>query len=164
MTAGEQEHDEAQCDQLCAGCDETTAITAIDRRSFLTRGALAAAALALAACGGGAGSDVMAPSSVSLALTVANYPALASIGGVALVSASSSPIAVVRTGTSSFVALSRICPHQGATVNISASGFTCPRHGATFNTTGAWVGGQGASSLHSYPTSYDASTGVLTVG
>ena len=152
-----------QCGQPCGGCDEPVTLNTIGRREFLARGALAAAAIALAACGG-AGSDATAPNSVALSLKVSDYPALASVGGLALVSASGSPLAVVRTSETSFVVLSRICPHQGATVNTSASGFTCPRHGATFNTTGTWVGGQRTSSLHSYPSSYDASTGVLTVG
>ena len=148
-----------------AACDACVvhAATGMGRRAFLVRGAMAAAAVALAACGG-AGSDATAPTSVSLSLKVSDYPALASDGGVALVNAGGSPIAIVRTGTDSFIALSRVCPHQGATVNRTSSGFTCPQHGATFNTTGTWIGGQRTSSLHSYPTSYDASTGTLTVG
>ena len=154
---------QAGCGATC-GCVSTaqTDIGGIDRRAFLLRGAVAAAAVALAACG--ASSDAMAPSSVSASVKVSDYPALATVGGVALVTASGSPIAVVRTGTTTFVALSRICPHQGATVNSNGSGFTCPQHGARFSTTGAWVGGQRTSSLRSYPTAYDDSTGTITIG
>lgn len=157
--------DQTQCDTACGGCGDTVVADGIDRRAFLMRGALAAAAVALAACGGGlSDGSVTAPSSVSLSLKVADYPALASVGGVALVDAGGSPLAIVRTATGSFVALSRICPHQGATVGTSANGFTCPRHGARFNATGSWIGGQETSNLHSFPTSYDASTETLTVG
>jgi cytochrome b6-f complex iron-sulfur subunit len=78
-----------------------------------------------------------------------------SIGGVAL--------AIVRTGTSSFVALSRICPHQGGIVQQSGNGFQCPVHGATFSQTGQWVGGQRTNSLHAYATAYDATAGTLTI-
>ena len=72
-------------------------------------------------------------------------------------------MAVVRTGTNAFVALSRTCPHQGETVNISGSGFYCPGHGATFNSTGGWTGGQRTSNLHAYATQYDAASGQLTI-
>jgi Rieske Fe-S protein len=70
----------------------------------------------------------------------------------------------VRTGATSFVALSRVCPHQGATVNTSSGGFTCPRHGARFNLTGTWIGGERTSNMRSYPTTFDAATDTLTIG
>lgn len=125
---------------------------------------MAAAAAALAAC---AASDVTGtsfPSSVAMSIKVADYPTLANVGGVALVSASGSPIAVVRTGTSTFVALSRICPHQGSTVNAVTGGFLCPNHGARFDQNGTWTGGQRTSNMRSYATSYDATTGTITIG
>ena len=134
----------------------------VDRRTFLSQALLAAAATALAACG--AGSDSTAPSSISSSVNVSTYPTLASVGGVTAVSINGNPIAIVRTGTSSFLALSRVCPHQGTTVNVLSSGFYCPNHGAQFDATGTWIGGQRTSSLMSYPTSYDAATGVLTIG
>ena len=137
----------------------------VDRRTFLAQGALAAAAAALAACGLSSGVPT-APGSLSSPLTinVANYPALTNVNGVAYVSADRSPLAIVRTGASSFVALSRICPHAGSTVNTASFGFLCPGHGAEFDDTGRWIGGQRTSSLTSYPTQFDAATGMLTVG
>ena len=72
-----------------------------------------------------------------------------------------SPIDVSAT---SYVALSRVCPHQGGIVNRSGSGFLCPNHGAQFALSGQWVGGQRTNSLHSYTTSFDAATGTLTIG
>ena len=72
-------------------------------------------------------------------------------------------MAIVRTASASFVALSRVCPHQGGIVNPSGSGFQCPIHGAQFSSTGTWTGGQRTSSLHAYNTSYDAVTEVLTI-
>jgi len=137
----------------------------VDRRTFLAQGALAAAAAALAACGFSSGVPT-APGSLSspLTITVASYPTLANVNGVAYVNAGGNPLAVVRTGTSSFVALSRICPHAGSTVNTASYGFLCPGHGAEFDDTGRWIGGQRTSSLTSYPTQYDAATGMLTIG
>ena len=99
----------------------------------------------------------------SATVNVNDYAALAATGGIALVTVSGAPLAIVRTGTSSFLALSRRCPHQGTTVNVSGGGFLCPNHGAQFNSSGTWVGGERTSSMTSYSTSYNTATGVLTI-
>ena len=152
----------AGCGQSCGAL--SPAGSEIGRRTFLAQTALLAAAAALAACSAG-GSDLTSPSlSGQTTITISDYPALASVGGIALVTIQSSPFAIVRTGTSSFVTLSRICPHQGSTVNQSGSGFLCPNHGAQFNASGTWIGGQSTSSLRSYATSYDAAAGTLLIG
>lgn len=154
----------------CAhACALATTDGAVDRRGFLSQAVLAAAAAALAACGGGGGGggDVAgptAPTTVGTSLRVADYPALATTGGVATATVNGTPIAVVRTGASTFVALSRICPHQGFTVNPTAGGFLCPGHGAQFDATGTWVGGQRTTNLRAYQTTYDPATGVLAIG
>jgi cytochrome b6-f complex iron-sulfur subunit len=128
----------------------------------MVQSALLTAAAALAACGGGG--DLSAPPLPSgTSIDVTAYPALATVGGVAMVNLSGAQIAIVRTGTSSFVALSRICPHQGGTIQQVGSGFQCPVHGATFSQTGQWVGGQPTTNMHSYTTSYDAATGKLAI-
>jgi Rieske Fe-S protein len=101
---------------------------------------------------------------VSMTLTVADYPALANVGGVAYVASGNNPLAVVRTGSDTFDVVSRICPHAGGTVNSNGDGFTCPVHGARFMNSGTWEGGQPTSNLTSYSTQYDAGTGILTIG
>jgi cytochrome b6-f complex iron-sulfur subunit len=138
-------------------------LTGIGRRTFLIQSAVLAAAAALAACG--ATGDATAPTLPASGNTidVNSYPALNNIGGIAMVTFGSAPVAIVRTGASSFVALSRVCPHQGGIVNQSGSGFQCPVHGAQFTDTGQWVGGQRTTNLHAYTTSYDAATATLTV-
>ena len=73
-------------------------------------------------------------------------------------------MAIVRTGDTTFAAFSRICPHQGGTIQVTSSGFQCPVHGATFNRSGTWVGGQRTTNMRQYPTTYDAATGTLTIG
>ncbi len=130
----------------------------MDRRAFIAQGVLAVAAVALAGC-----VPIDGPTSINGSIKVSDYPTLAATGGIALVSVSGTPLAIVRTGTATFVALSRSCPHQGTTVNTSGSGFQCPRHGAQFSATGAWVGGQPTTNLRSYTTSFDATTGTLTI-
>jgi cytochrome b6-f complex iron-sulfur subunit len=153
------------CGHACGAVTPTAAAGGeIGRRTFLAQSAMLAAAAALAACAGG-GADATAPNLTGQAtLAVGDYPALANVGGTALVSVQGSPMAIVRTGTSTFVALSRICPHQGSIVNQSASGFLCPNHGAQFNSTGSWVGGERTSNMRSYATSYNSGTGTLTIG
>jgi cytochrome b6-f complex iron-sulfur subunit len=142
--------------------DAVSCNACLGRREFLQRSALfAAAAAALAAC---APSDSTAPSlNGTVQVKVSDYPSLANVGGIATLTANGAPIAVVRTGASSFIALSRVCPHQGFTVNSTGNGFFCPGHGAQFSSTGQWEGGQRTSNLHAYATSYDATSGVVTI-
>lgn len=143
------------------GSDGSAIANGIGRRTFLVQSALMAAAAALAAC---AVADTTAPTlNAGTSINVNGYPALANVGGIAMVTVGGAQLAIVRTGTTTFAALSRVCPHQGGIVNQSGSGFLCPNHGAQFNSTGQWVGGQSTSSLHSYITSYDASTGTLSL-
>jgi Rieske Fe-S protein len=126
-------------------------------------GAAALALAALTACGGG--DTLTSPSTVpSTSFKLSDYPALASVGGVATVSIGSTPIAIVRTGTSAFSAFSSICPHQGSTIDVTSTGFHCPNHGATFNASGVWIGGERTGNLTSYPVQYDSTAGTLTVG
>jgi Rieske Fe-S protein len=142
----------------CAGCE------AMDRRTFLAQAALAAGVAAfLAACS--AGSDVTAPGFTgTLVVSVSDFPALSAVGGLARVDGGKgSPVAAVRTGDAQYAAFSLVCPHQGATVNISGAGFQCPQHGARFASDGSWTGGQPTSSLHKLSATFDSSTGELTI-
>jgi len=133
------------------------------RREFLKKSAAAAALLALAACGM---SDSTAPSSLaSTTIDLSTTPALTPVGGVAVMSISGSPVAVVHETATTFAAFSLICPHAGNTVqSVGAQGFYCPGHGARFDLAGDWIGGQRTSNLRSYPTQYDAAAGTVTVG
>ena len=135
----------------------------LERRAFLSQGALALLATVVAACGVGA-DFLTAPASVSLSVRVADYSSLASVGGVAYVTSGGSPLAIVRTSASDFVVLSRICTHQGGVVNSVSGGFECPRHGARFNASGTWIGGERTTSLHTYPAAWDEASGTLTIG
>lgn len=134
---------------------------AIDRRAFLTSSAMAALLLSLPACGDLTGPDV--GPSIGHTITVADFPDLTPVGGVVFVSLDGSPLALVRAGDASFLALSRVCPHRGSLVNETAGGFVCPRHGARFDAGGTWVGGQLTTSLRERSTHYDVSTDVLTI-
>jgi Rieske Fe-S protein len=136
------------------------------RREFVASAAAALAAMALAACSTtGTGDFLTSPGTVtSTSIKVSDFPALANVGGVATTTVSGVPIAIVRTGASTFAAFSRICPHQGSTIDVFNNGFQCPRHGATFNLSGQWIGGQPTSNMRSYPATYDAASATLTIG
>ena len=147
----------------CQGCALVRgAEPVVDRLTFLKQSAASIAMLALAACGG---SNLTAPSTLtSTTLSLASNPGLANVGGVVTVHIDGSPVAVVRESTTTFAAFSLICPHQGQTVQAQTSRFFCPGHGATFNLNGQWTGGQRTNNLRSYPATYDASAGTVTVG
>jgi len=156
----------------CAGCGPRTGVApsnGIGRRTFLAQSAVLAAIAALNACGAGDAGGLTAPdlggssTKGATAIKVSDQPALANVGGVALVTLVGSPFAIVRTSATSFLALSRVCPHQGSIVNVTSTGFLCPNHGARFSSTGQWVGGERTSSLRSYTTTYDPTTDTLTV-
>lgn len=148
--------DSRVCDRSCA----------LGRREFLGAAALTALALLETACGDGliGGTGPGAVSGGPLVVTLSQYPALAAVGGVARVDGGNgSPVALVRTGTATFTALSLVCTHQGTTVNLNGSGFLCPNHGARFSGTGQWQGGQPTSNLHAIATTYDATAGKVTI-
>lgn len=157
----------------CRGCaaDESRFLTAsevvesaIGRRTFLVQSGILAAIAALNACGGLSAGDVTQPSlPANSSIKVGDYPTLANVGGVALLSLGGAPIAIVRTSTTDFLALSRVCPHQGGLITVSGNDFVCTRHGATFNLNGTWIGGQRTSNMRQYTTSYDATSGTLTI-
>lgn len=145
------------CDRSCV----------VGRREFLGAAALTALALLETACGdgeiGGTGPDG-STSGGTLVVTVSNFAALATIGGVARVDGGSgAPVALVRAGAASFTALSLVCTHQGTTVNLNGSGFLCPNHGARFSSTGQWQGGQPTSNLRTLAATYDAAAGTVMV-
>jgi Rieske Fe-S protein len=141
----------------------------MDRRAFLSQSTIAAVtALLIEACGSGVWEPTSPQANVipstGLTFTMSSYPALASVGGIAkVVDPTGAPLALVRTGAATFVALSLACPHQGTTVNISGSGFLCPNHGARFAADGTWTGGQATANLTSYAVTYNAAAGTLTI-
>ncbi len=146
------------------GCAECAEKAGASRRDFIaTSAATAAAALLLAACGGVTGATGVNTGPVSLSVQISNYPPLKAVGGIARVDNGGTPVAAVRTGASTFAAFSLICPHFGCTVGINGSSFLCPCHGSRYASTGTWIGGQPTTNLTSLNTSYNATSGVLTI-
>lgn len=151
------------CDGQCAGAESDAG-----RREFLTRAGLAAVSgLLLGSCG--ALVDLFKPggstqlSGGPLTINVADYPALATVGGIALLRNVPAPMAAVRASETAFLVFSRTCPHQGSTIGLNGTGFRCPNHGAQFDAGGNNVGGFRTGSLGRYTATFDATNGVLTI-
>ncbi|MBW7932629.1 MAG: Rieske 2Fe-2S domain-containing protein [Gemmatimonadaceae bacterium] len=148
-------------------CDGTGC--ALGRREFLGATALAALAILETACGDGqigpeAPNDYPTPGGPTLTVTVASFTALANVGGAARVDQGSGlPVALVRTGATTFAAFSLRCPHEGVTVSVQGGAFYCTGHGARFNSSGTWIGGQRTTNLRSLANTYDAGAGTVTI-
>lgn len=140
------------------------------RREFISQATLAAVATVLAACSGGG--DVTAPSGnqqvgsggTTLTITLATFPTLSAVGGIAAVgSLGSKPIAVVRTAATTYLALSRVCTHANCTINVNATNFTCPCHGSRFNSTGQVTQGPATTALERFTATLSADGTTLTI-
>ncbi len=136
----------------------------VDRRTFLSATTLAAAAVLLQACSGGSNGATFftGPTGGTLVVKLSDFPALANVGGLARVdNGVGAPTALTRTAASTFVGVTMVCTHQGATIDvINAASFKCPNHGALFSATGVWQGGQPTTPLATYAATFD---GVNTV-
>lgn len=141
----------------CQSCDLRS------RREFLEWTLAVIGVGALGAC---SSDTVTTPAITAFTVRIADFPSLASVGGIAVVGSGgpgAEPIAVVRTSSTTFLALSLICPHQGVTIGVSSPGFLCPGHGATFALDGTWTGGQPTTNLGRYTLSYDPASGTLQI-
>lgn len=107
-----------------------------------------------------------------LAVTIANWPALANVGGAAgsVGNVAGVGVSIVRTGANSFAAFSMRCPHQGTTIRVAnfnntGSAFRCPNHDALWNSAGRLIPAsrQSTSSLTALSVTYAAGDTVLYV-
>jgi cytochrome b6-f complex iron-sulfur subunit len=125
------------------------------RREFVSTAASALAASALAACGMPAGPDaaITGPSTVKVPLM-----AVGQTVGVDNVGVGGQGIAVTRLTTTSVVAVSRQCTHQGCTLALPGSSggqLFCPCHGSLFTVQGSVVQGPATTPLRTFTASID---------
>lgn len=153
-------------------CDHDCVL--LRRRELLGAAALTALALLQASCGDGqigptavdvSNNDGTVVSGNKLVVTIASYAALANTGGAARVDTGRGlPVALVRTGATTFLALSLQCPHEGFTIDVQSSGFYCRNHGARFTSNGTWTNSaQRTTNMVSLPLTYDAAAGTVTI-
>lgn len=85
---------------------------------------------------------------VTVDLSHEDFSNLGTVGGFAY----SGDIIIIRSSESNYIALSKICTHQGCTVsyNHDESQLPCPCHGSVYNTSGGVVNGPAEESLVKY--------------
>ena len=140
----------------------------LTRRDFLGKVAIVAGAVIAAGCSASdltsGGTDPIPGGSITFKST--DYAGLAATGQPVEVKTSTggtAGIAVVRTGTSTFLALAMACTHEGTKVNIAGTIFSCPNHGARFSSTGAVTLGPANRALAQRTLAYDATPDTITV-
>ncbi|HEX6835769.1 MAG TPA: Rieske (2Fe-2S) protein [Polyangia bacterium] len=110
---------------------------------------LGGVAVELLACGSSA--PTLTPTSGMVTLGFAQFPALRSPGGSAVVQVQNEfPIVVVRTSDSDAVALSATCTHAACLVDYDGRQIHCPCHDANFGLDGAVLGGPTSIPLPTY--------------
>ncbi|NQU55143.1 MAG: Rieske (2Fe-2S) protein [Bacteroidetes bacterium] len=84
------------------------------------------------------------------------YSALGTVGG----SANKGNIIIIRTGDTSYIALSNVCTHQQCTVgyNHGTTELICPCHGSKYSTSGAVTNGPAPTSLKKYTVTKDGNS------
>lgn len=116
----------------------------LNRRDFLARSALAAAALVAAeACGDGqigpsaphitGGGDPNLPVGGPIVVKLASVPALATVGTLVDIG---SERALIRTGPTTFLGLSKVCTHEQCETEVRNNRLECPCHGSIFSNNG----------------------------
>jgi len=93
---------------------------------------------------------------VTIDLTSDDFSDLGTVGGYAY----SGNIIIIRSGSDSYLAFSKICTHQQCTVtyNASENELPCPCHGSVFSTSGAVLEGPATSSLKKYSVNKEGDT------
>jgi len=138
----------------------------LNRRDFLAKTALAAAALVVAE---GCGDGQIGPAAVQLGagttIRLQDFPQLANVGVVVPITAER---ALVRTSATDFLGLSRVCTHQGCLTDIRNNEFECPCHGSIFSSDGSVIRGPNIESppigpLQKLTTTFNQAAGTVTV-
>ncbi len=146
----------------------------LNRREFLAKSALAAAALAaLEACGNGqigppvrnTGGDPNQPTGGPFTIRIADQPGLGATGTLVDIGHDR---AVIRTAATTFVAFSKICTHQQCTTDVRNNEFECPCHGSRFANDGSVLNGPNIPSppigpLLKLAVTFNAGDGTITV-
>ena len=92
-------------------------------------------------------------------LTSSTYEDLGTVGGYVY----EGDIMIFRTGDNTYLALSKVCTHEGCTVAYSHSNgdVLCPCHSSRFSTSGTVLNGPAATNLKKYNVQKDGD--ILTI-
>jgi cytochrome b6-f complex iron-sulfur subunit len=137
------------------------------RREFVVT---TVAAVAAARCGGGGSPTAPAPAPTPTPPSAAPNEVRVPLPAVGVTVAATGqlltplPLAVTRLTETDVVAVSRVCTHEGCTVNLPVAKLltlNCPCHGSRFQVTGQVVNGPAARPLASFPAAIDGNQVVI---
>ncbi len=96
---------------------------------------------------------------ITVDLTDPAFTALKNVGGYAY----KNDIIIIRSTDTVYLALSKVCTHNGCDVTYSSTNkdLPCPCHGSKFSTTGAVINGPAATNLKTYNVKQDGN--ILTI-
>lgn len=144
----------------------------MERKEFLSLVGLSSASALAAVCMGSCSKSTentttpgqpTTPTNVNITLdlTQAANASLATPGGFIYTGA----IIVAKTISGSYIAVSKVCTHQGSTIEYQGTNqrFYCPNHGATFTDTGSFIAGPDSlASLKQYKTTLSGNMLTIT--
>ncbi len=114
------------------------------------------------------GDPLPAAAGGTVTFALADHPALAELGGSTLahVPAASDCLILLRVDETTVAALSSVCTHQGCDVGYSSDArkLVCPCHGSEYGLDGAVLKDPAPRPLRRYPTSFDGTRIVVTIG
>lgn len=97
-----------------------------------------------------------------LSVQLGKIPALATVGGsVRIGIIKGKPVAISRTGASTYIAFSLSCPHQGVPVEKTETGWRCEAHGSEFEPAGDLILGPATTRLKRIPIKVTRGTAVV---
>ena len=97
-----------------------------------------------------------------LSVSLRKIPALSAVGSaVQIGTIKDAPVAISRTGASTYIAFSLRCPHQGVPVEKTESGWRCEAHGSEFEADGDLVLGPATTRLKRVPIKVSRGTAVV---
>lgn len=133
----------------------------------LSRRSLIAGACAIIALGSvnlpvAANASVKKIANGRVSVRVRAIPELSQVGGaVSIGKVKGKPVGLARTGPSTYVAFSLVCPHQGVTVVREGNGWVCPAHRSEFEVDGDLVLGPATSRLPRVPSRVSGSRVIV---
>lgn len=134
----------------------------VSRRALIA-GACGVAMAAIPGLSAEAASAVKKLSNGKLSVRVRDIAALKEIGSSIRIGViKGKPVALTRTGASTFSAFTLICPHQGVTVERDETGWVCNAHGSKFEANGDLNFGPAITGLPFVPAKFNR--GVVVVG
>ena len=135
----------------------------INRRALLSGACALLVLRGLGALPASANTGIRRLGNGRVSVKLKSLPELSKIGGsVGIGNVKGKPVAITRTGNSSYVAFSLSCPHQGVKLSWEENGWICDAHGSEFKADGELVLGPATTRLPRVP--MKIAKGVATVG